>query len=103
MAEDSDRLAVLRRQRQLLTEHLAWLDREIAAAEDASASSLYPNFPPPGALATPDLPLASDPLPETLDPRAVHDNVRRGCFLYFALALLTLIAALAAFYFLYHR
>lgn len=35
----SARLAALLRQRQILTEHLAWLDSEIAAASTASAAA----------------------------------------------------------------
>lgn len=38
----SDRLAELRRQRSLVQEHLAWLDREVAALEKGALSSGSP-------------------------------------------------------------
>lgn len=101
---DSDPLAALRRQRQLLTEELARLDREIAAAEDASSNAVYSGFTPPGAFSAPELPGDTAALPsDPIDPRTVHNSVRRGCLVYFALALLALAGALVAFYLLHHR
>jgi hypothetical protein len=100
-----DRLAELRRQRALIADHLAWLDREIEAAASTSMA-LEPASQP----ATPKLPLAPaailaavQPAPATtVSPESdahthllpehqqanVKQDVRRGCFLYFALAAL---------------
>ncbi len=124
-----DRLADLRRQRALIAEHLAWLDREIATTASAQPAAILPApypasidtpapvvsaaplSPPPafaGTSATPPpsaptmvggfrvaspAPLPGpipEPLPET-DPVNIRENVRRGCFLYVALAALLVV------------
>ncbi|MBK8475784.1 MAG: hypothetical protein IPL39_05580 [Opitutaceae bacterium] len=128
-----DRLADLRRQRALIAEHLAWLDREIATTAPAQPAAVLP-APYPASIAPPApavsaAPLSSAPafagtsatpptsaptivggfrvaahsplpspqpetLPETLpetDPANIRDNVRRGCFLYVALAALLVV------------
>ena len=59
-----DRLAELRSQRALIAEHLAWLDREIAAAAPASAASAVSSTPPAApAPVTPPGVATTDPLP----------------------------------------
>jgi hypothetical protein len=58
-----DRLSELVRQRALVLEHLAWLDREIASATASGAASPLAPTPPPG-IATANLP-ANLPLVET--------------------------------------
>lgn len=55
----SERLAVLQRQRQILAEHLTWLDAEIAAEKAVSASTLHA---PPEVALPPTPPPAPPPL-----------------------------------------
>jgi hypothetical protein len=124
----SDRLAELRRQRALMQEHLAWLDAEIAAAEKSGAETPTPALvPAPGLRATPRVvsltpaatpkiaavptaspaaaPAAIDPLADKIleeyrvPEKSLHQDVRKGCFLYFAAALLLLGAAVVGLYF----
>jgi hypothetical protein len=59
----SERLAVLQRQRQILAEHLNWLDAEIAAEEKTST-------PDSAIQASREVALPSSPLPEPSPPRA---------------------------------
>ena len=54
----SDRLNELRRQRELVEEHLAWLDREIAAA---SGLKTAPTATPSPAAPAPATPVAAPP------------------------------------------
>lgn len=124
----SDRIAELRRQRAVLEEHLAWLDREIAAearhvpaARVVAPSPITPGLPaasPARTLSTaaggdatvattvtvvaPTLArgsvsgAAASPRHDALldeyrvRPDAVKNDVRKGCFLYFALAFVLL-------------
>lgn len=119
-----DRLDELVRQRALVQEHLAWLNREIAAAEAARASA-------PSASPVPSVPIApaSAPLHSTLastspaqtppvasetatpidadeilaryqvKPGSLKQDVRKGCFLYFAGAFVLLGIGVALLYF----
>lgn len=136
----SDRLSELLRQRALLQEHLAWLDREIDTAArststpssaalprstpaDATSFPLLPALPtvsvtaiPPAAsipavtarLAVPVSPAATVVVPGAeaildqyrVEPRSVQQDVRKGCFLYFAAAFVVLGIGVAALYFL---
>lgn len=106
-----DRLAELRRQRALVAEHLAWLDREIAAVPavvpavpaqptpaPAPASAAIPIGNPLPAASQPEpsaaTPADALPLPEA-KPAEIKDDVRRGCLLYFALASLFAITVIA--------
>ena len=125
----ADRLSELARQRALLSEHLAWLDREIAdetvkrlvpnhpagqsAPSPAPAVSI-PTAPPAKTLAVPviapsaesvaaSLPGAPD-VTEILDqyqvtPTSVKQDVRKGCLLYFAAAFVVLALVVAILYF----
>lgn len=147
----SDRLPELLRQRALVQEHLAWLDREIAAASGA------PLTPPPSALSDPSkLTLrqtpapASAPLPAApsyvaaqaaaitqhaaasraaaaastaasaesplvtataesildeyrVPPDTLKTDVRKGCFLYFFVALGAVAALVTVLYFVLHH
>jgi len=118
-----DRLAEIRRQRALVAEHLAWLDREIAAAAPATAAPVAPTttavvpapIAPPATAPSPLDPAAilaqvagskSGPLPAAVaDPDAhpvpehqpadIKNDVRRGCLLYFALASVAVVAGTA--------
>lgn len=118
----ADRLAELLRQRALLQDHLAWLNREIA---DASAP-VNPSAPS-ATLPTPALePAARERSPQEprlpapssapgLAPDAILDeyrvapdrlrtDVRKGCFLYFAAAFAVLgLCVLVMYYALSRR
>jgi hypothetical protein len=107
----SDRLAELRRQRQLLQEHLAWLDREIAATDSPpidpapiAVPAVNPATSKPAPV-TPSGPDDADALLRqyTASPESLHQDVRKGCFLYFALASLAVIALVAVLYFALSR
>ena len=130
------RINDLRRQRDLLREHLAWLEREIAATENAlgtepaatpkddvtATTAPGPSFVPASAAntdalfkttgkeatpATPDTAAAApvDPdadaiLDEYRTPRGdLQRDVKMGCFLYFAAALLIFGVAVVVLYF----
>jgi hypothetical protein len=113
---DSPRLAELRRQRALVQEHLAWLDREIAAAGGTGASTTAQpaadNRPPvapsttgltgaaPAAVAAVDT--AADAILEDYRTPAskLQQDVRLGCFMYFAAALVAVGAGVVVLYFL---
>lgn len=95
-----DRLSELIHQRELAQEHLAWLEHEIAAAT-ASANAVSSV----SATLSPDLDLAPGSATDAfaadpVDAQAVRRTVKRGCFLYFTLALLSLAATVVLFYFL---
>lgn len=68
----SARLSTLLRQRQLLTEHLAWLDTEIAAASAPASPSLTPQPAPFVPVAT-SLPAPLSPVPVTPPAPSVVD------------------------------
>jgi hypothetical protein len=103
----SDRLNELQRQRALVQEHLAWLDREIATESGgAQPTAASPLANQPGAPAP--LQAAATPRPSSLtanpaqteavaqeilakykvEPQSLQSNVKRGCFMYFFLAFL---------------
>jgi len=108
------RLDELHRQRALLREHLAWLDREIAAAENASPAPAPAGTTAPALPAVPDLaPLPSVPSSDRPGPvdademlaqyrtqsQDLRTDVRKGCFLYFTTAFLALGLLVAGLYF----
>lgn len=86
----SDRLSQLHRQRALLQEHLAWLDREIAAEQPTAQPGTKPAAPPASSAAV--VPAATEALATDIlaqyqsDPASVKEDVKKGCFLYFFLA-----------------
>lgn len=106
----SDRLSDLRRQRTLVLDQLTWLDREITRESEALAAKSAPPIPLPPT-ATGAAPASAAPLanPEDLlaeyrvTPETVHENVRKGCFLYFIGAFVALGLFLVALYFLLGR
>jgi hypothetical protein len=127
----SDRLSELLRQRALLQEHMAWLDREIeGAANKPSALPTVGAVPLPALPALPEIkvaptspvivsprvvPSVSAPQSESLpaadaildkyrvDTRNVKQDVRKGCLLYFAAAFLILGLVVVALYFALRR
>jgi len=80
----SDRLAELRRQRDLLQQHLAWLDTEIAA--ESRAPTARPTVTPTPAAPTAD----PDAILRQLraDSGAAQARMKLGCWAAFAGALL---------------
>ncbi len=104
----SDRSDELRRQRDLLRQHLAWLDREIAQA-DAEA----PEGGPVLKQQTPRIPACAPATTASDADRdadailaqyrtsapGVESQTKRGCILYFAVAMLLFLAVSAAFIF----
>ena len=108
----SERLQQLQRQRRLLEEHLAWLDREILR-ETGAAPSSSPAAEPTAALpAGPDhvsanaeveLEATSILAEYEQDPRSLQGDVKRGCLTAFAIAMGTLILAVALTIFIYSR
>ncbi len=110
----ADRLEELVRQRALVQEHLAWLNREIARAAESARMGVPPSGPadpakpgaeqpcvPPGALT----PVAADDILARyqVSPATVKRDVRLGCALYFAAALVLVATLVAGLYFLLQK
>lgn len=100
----SDRLQKLLRQRALLQEHLAWLDREIAEAE--GVPPLPADRPLPStARATVATDVSAREAEEILgrfqqDASGVQTDTRRGCLIIFSIAMgLLMLAAIVGYYF----
>ncbi len=99
----SDRLQELLRQKALLDEHAAWLERQIAA-ERARTGEVPPAAP---NLSTPAAPQSAMTDAEALlgqyrsNPQSLQQEVKRGCFLYFFGALALLGLTVLAVYFAY--
>ena len=127
----ADRLAELLRQRALLQEHLAWLDREIAKASNSASPALTalpilkppllaPSIPAPPTTVR-RLPLASsapviapaadaraDDADEILEqyrvaPAALQTDIRKGCLLYFIGALVFVGGVVAGLYLVFRK
>lgn len=111
----SDRLKELQRQRALVQEHLNWLDREIAAASgsvqpgEKISSVIAKQILTQASLNSPPVPsgkVRGDPAAEEIiaqyqnNPKSLHGSVKRGCFLYFFIALGLLAFGVALLYFL---
>lgn len=115
---DSPRLDELLRQRALLQEHLAWLDREIAAEQSEQRAPTGPSPSPAAFSPTPNDAVAVRPQPAPAEVEAaetqaeailaenrtpmskLQQDVRLGCFLYFVAALAAVAAGVVALYFL---
>ena len=107
----SDRADELKRQRDLLREHLDWLERELAAEEGferAEAAPEAPYTPPTYASPRPSL-IEAEPA-DNRDAEAILEEYRTpalsiatktkmGCVAYFVVAMALLGAAVAALYF----
>lgn len=119
-----DRLPELLRQRELIKEQLAWIEKEIAAASDkawppvagvydaTAGKPLKPSGPPAGPTPPPAVKAAAEFNPllaeEIIDqyrvaPGTMQTDLRKGCLLYFfgALALVALVVALLYYAFNY--
>jgi hypothetical protein len=103
----SDRLQELLRQKALLAEQAAWLEREIAAEQaragvtPPAVAATAPASPPPASTVAPTEALFEQYRP---NPQSVQQEVKRGCYLYFLGALVLLGLGLLAIYLVYrHR
>ena len=111
----SDRLDEFRRQRDLLREHLDWLEQEIAALEGTPAPAFRPApAPRPSYTERPPPPLEARAPVSDLDAEAILAEYRQpsvsiqkqakfGCLLYFALALVVMAAFVTAVYLFVQR
>lgn len=103
----SDRLEQLRRQRELLQQHLAWLDAEIATATKtdplAPESHAAPSSAAPVSLRTDpvDADLAQFIAAQKDAPFDSASEAKRGCIVAFALMLAVLGIAVFAWYLLF--
>jgi hypothetical protein len=103
----SDRLSELQRQRDLLREHLGWLEREIAAEAGqprpaplpSEAMAPAPAYHPPLDPHEADAILAQYSKP----PTSIATQTKAGCILYFVVGIALLAIAGTAFYFLMTR
>lgn len=118
----ADRLAELHRQRALLQEHLAWLDREIveaspptkpsgsgvalptpaitsAAPERSAREVAIPAPPPSGSGLAPDTILDEF----RVAPDTLRTDVRKGCILYFVGAFAVLALCIMVMYYALSR
>ena len=104
-----DRLEILRHQRALVQEQLAWIDREIAELSSQATPGVTPAaLAPPAPRPSPPHPVPVAPsLPDfpeyQADAASMQSAARRGCLMYAALAFALLIAATVALYFLAYR
>lgn len=106
------RLAELQRQRDLIREHLAWLDREIAREQGGLPVIITPRAttssptPAPSTLTPPSAPaapaVANLPVPPP-DPKTSALAARRGCFTAFFAAFAFIVLIFFAIYFLRYR
>jgi len=103
----SDRLQELLRQKALLAEQTAWLEREISAEQARTGVTplaivtAAPAAPPPATVVASTEALFEQYRP---NPQSVQQEVKRGCYLYFLGALALLGLAVFAAYLVYsHR
>lgn len=89
-------LEELRRQRELVAEHLEWLDREIAAAGGSSERRVAPEEAKPAV--EPEVPKRY-----LLESEEARDSARKGCLLGVAFLVLSLLATLAVIYWFFYR
>jgi hypothetical protein len=104
----SDRLPELQRQRALIQGHLAWLDQEIASATGKPATPLITPLPvaKPAITATarPPASAVEEPLTDDLiakfgtETQNSTESVRRGCYIFFAVALVILLVGVYGLY-----
>jgi hypothetical protein len=118
-----DRIAELRRQRALVQEHLAWIDGEIAketgvtafsstsetnAAAPITSDAKMPVAGAAPAITAPATTAGSEDVDALADaamaeyrvsPDALQNDVRKGCFLYFAAAFALLAVVVAVLWF----
>jgi hypothetical protein len=102
----SDRLRELQRQRALVEEQRAWLDREIAKESQTAAGSQPPAAPvaPGPIVAVPTEAIADEILAQHhQSAQSAAKDVKRGCYLYFAFAMGAVVLFAVAVYLIYSR
>jgi hypothetical protein len=104
----SDRSDQLRRQRDLLREHLAWLEREIAAQETNQGGGEPPRIAPAHFnVSASDADRDAEAILAEFrrSAPAIESQTKRGCILYFAMALglLGLVVLGIGYYYLKNR
>ncbi len=124
----STRLTELQRQRALLQEHLAWLDREIARETGGKTAAPVPVPPaplppppppkppaftflttPPASLTTPIAQTPPSPEDKALmaqfgyDPTSSQSDVRRGCWIVFIGAFVAIGLVILGWWLLQHQ
>jgi hypothetical protein len=105
----SDRLEEIRRQRALLREHLAWLDREIAAIEGNAPPAPFAGLPrpepPPIPAATPAVETEAESILAEYrqPPVSIQKRAKLGCLIYFAAGMLIMVLSVAVLYVLVKR
>jgi hypothetical protein len=112
----SDRLAELQRQRALAQEQLAWFDREIAR-EGGQAPTPFTPGPTPAIIPPAPAPSPDQLAREVATARAAEDiiaqfqqapgdaakNTKRGCYLWFAFVMMTVVLVAAGIYWIYRN
>ena len=100
----SDRLPELRRQRALVADQLAWLDREIAAAGGETPAAPAAPLPPADPRIGTELPAAEKILAEfRREAELSPTKMRRGCIWSFVAAMALFILGVGAIYWLRYR
>ena len=102
----TDRLQKLLRQKALIQEHLAWLDREIAEHQEVPPLPASIGLPTPViAGAPPSTTTSSDEAEKILgqfqkNTGDLQTDTRRGCLLFFSIAMgLFALSVIVAYYF----
>jgi hypothetical protein len=100
-----DRLAELQRQRELVRAHLAWLDREIAAASSGGERAPGNAAPAPAPAPAVDSAIVASGVPAPYappqpNPLGAAADAKRGCLILFAGIFALGLLALVAIYFL---
>ncbi len=102
----SDRSDELRRQREIVRQHLAWLDRELAAQEAVPATEPEPSVSPQhfSVEASDTDRDAESILAEFRRPApAIEAQAKKGCILYFSIAVVLMLTAATVILYIYSR
>jgi hypothetical protein len=105
----SDRLQELLRQKVLLEEHAAWLEREIVREKEKTGATAASAVTPPPPESPPAQPVSVDADADAILEQyrsaspSIRPEVTRGCLLYFFGALLLVALSLLAIYLTYYR
>ncbi len=103
----SDRQRELQRQRALALEQVAWFDREIAKVAGQGQGKVPAQLAPPAV--APAAPLVTEQAADEIiaryspSPHNTERDVKRGCYLYFALALGAVVLIALTVFFIYSR
>jgi hypothetical protein len=103
MPSPDDRLQELRRQRALVQQQLAFLDREIASASGEAKPALPAAQNPPPVSAAPGQPAAADEVDKVIksfeeESRSNAADVKSGCIWIFVAAFVLFALCVFAFY-----